>query len=94
MYVNPALSVRLTLPFPLYVCVLYSHLCRSSYLANKLICVIFLDSIHMLFANFKKIIFGCFFVWVFSSCCKLGLLFVAMHSFLIVVASLVAEPRL
>ena len=55
MYVNPALSVRLTLRFPLDVRVLYSCLCRYSYLENKLICAIFLDSIHMFFSNFKKI---------------------------------------
>ena len=33
-------------------------------------------------------------VWAFSSCSKQGLLFVAVHGLLIVVASLVAEHRL
>ena len=35
-----------------------------------------------------------FCAWAFSSCSKWGLLFVAAHGFLIVVASLVAEHGL
>ena len=36
----------------------------------------------------------CCYAWVFSSCGEQGLLFVAVHGLLIVVASLVAEHRL
>ena len=43
---------------------------------------------------FLSVLGLCSRVWAFSSCSEQGLLFVAVHGLLIVVASLVAEHRL
>ena len=59
-----------------------------------------LQELEVLFFLIKKIFFIlaalglCCCTWAFSSCSKWGLLFVAAHGFLIVVASLVAEHGL
>ena len=47
-----------------------------------------------LFKKFLAVLGLCCCMWTFSSCGKQGLLFVAVHRFLIAVASLVAEHGL
>ena len=57
---------------------------RNFFLKNKFIYVFIYLWLHWVFVA----------VWAFSSCSKWGLLFVAVHGLLIVVASLVAEHGL